>query len=80
MKSRESRHVSCLETVSRHGFSCLGLGSVSTLVCLVVAQVLNFHVSSCLMFHNCVLHVSLLDIASDYSALKHWHFLLKVGL
>jgi len=32
-----SRHVSRLETVLRHGFSCLGLGSVSTLVYLVLA-------------------------------------------
>ena len=50
-----SRHVSCLETVSRHGFSCLGPGSVSTLVCLV----LSIHVSSCLMSHDCVLTMSL---------------------
>ena len=32
-----STHVSCVETVSRHGFSCLCLDSVSTLVCLVLA-------------------------------------------
>jgi len=36
--------MSCLETVSRHGFSCLGLGSVSTLVYLDLA-VSSFHVS-----------------------------------
>jgi len=30
------RYVSCLETVSRHGFSCLGFGLVSTLVRLVL--------------------------------------------
>ena len=46
------RHVSCLQTVSRHGCSCLGLGSVSTLVCLVLVRVSSFHVSSCLMSHN----------------------------
>ena len=42
-----SRHVSRLETVSRHGFLCLGLGSVLTLICLVLSRVSSFHVSSC---------------------------------
>jgi len=42
MESRDT----CL--VSRHSFSYLGLGSVSTLVCLVLARVSSFHVS-CLM-------------------------------
>jgi len=32
-----SRHVSCFETISRHGFSRLSLGLDSTLVCLVLA-------------------------------------------
>ena len=49
-----SRHVSRLETVSRHGFSCLGLGSVSTLVLSCVGSVSGFHVSSCLTSHDCV--------------------------
>ena len=52
------RHVSCLETVSRHGLSCLSLGSVSTLVCLVLA-LSSFHISSCLMSHDNVLITSL---------------------
>jgi len=54
--------MSRLETVSRHGFSCLGLGSPSTLAsCL--GSVSSFHVSSCLMSHDCVLTVSLSGIA-----------------
>jgi len=48
---------------SQDMFSCLGLGSVSTLVCLVLARVLSFHVSSCLMSCDCVLSVSLSGIA-----------------
>ena len=59
-----SRHVSRLETVPRHGFSCLGLGSVSTLVCLVLARVSSIDVSSCLMSHDCVLTASLSGIAT----------------
>ena len=59
-----SRHVSRLETVSRHGFLCLGLGSVLTLICLVLARVSSFHVSSCLMSHDCVFIVSLSGIAT----------------
>ena len=61
-----SRHVSRLETVSKHGFSCLGLGCVSTLVCLVLARVWSFHVSSCLMSRDCVLIVSLSAIAKCF--------------
>jgi len=57
-----SRHVSHLETVSRHGFSCLGLGSVSTLSCL--GSVSSFRVLSCLMSHDCVLTVSLSVVAN----------------
>jgi len=38
---------------------CLGLGSVSTLVYLVLARVSSFHVSSCLVSYDCVLTVSL---------------------
>jgi len=49
--------------ISRHGFSCLAPGSVSTLVCLVLAHVSSFHVSSCLMFLDCILTISLSDIA-----------------
>jgi len=45
---------------SSRRFSCLGLGSFSTLASLVLARVSNFRVvSSCLMSHDCVLHVSL---------------------
>jgi len=63
---RVSRHVSRLETVSRHDYlSCLGLVSVSTLVCLVLARVSSFHVSSCLMSHDCVFTVSLSRIAES---------------
>jgi len=43
--------LNCLETVSIRGFTCLGLGSVSTLVCLVLALSrvsMSRHVS-CLM-------------------------------
>jgi len=58
-----SRHLSCLETISRHGFSCLGLGSAATLACFVSARVSSFHVSSCLVSHDCVLTVSLSGIA-----------------
>ena len=58
-----SRRVSRLETVSSHGFSYLELGSVSTLVCLVLARVSSFHVPSCLVSHDCVLTVSLSGIA-----------------
>jgi len=44
------RHVSCLKTVSRHGFSCLGLGSLSTLVRFLIGPVFSsFLVSPCLM-------------------------------
>jgi len=49
--------------VSRRGFSCFVLGSVSTLVCLVLAHVSSFHVSSCLISHDWVLTVSLSGIA-----------------
>ena len=49
--------------VSRHGFSCLGLGGlVSTLVCLVLAHVLSFCVSSCLILPDCILTMSLSGI------------------
>jgi len=40
-----SRCVSSLETVSRHGFSCLSLCSVSTRMSCIVS-VSSFHVSS----------------------------------
>jgi len=57
-----SRHVLCLKTVSktvsRHGFSRLGLGCVSTLVCLVLARVSSFHVLPCVTFRDCILTVS----------------------
>jgi len=56
---KESRDT-CL--VSRHGFSCLSLGSVSTHVCLLLARVSCFHVSSCLTTRDCVLTESLLGI------------------
>jgi len=69
-----SRQVSRLETVSRHGFSCLGLGSVSTLVLSRLGAVSSVHVSSCLMSHDCAFTVSV------HSVLKHWHFLLKAHL
>jgi len=49
--------------------------SVSTLVYLILARVSSFCVSSCLVSRECVLTVS----QSAYSALKHWHFLLKEG-
>ena len=58
-----SRHASRLETVSRHGFSYLELGLVSTLACLVLARVSSFHVPSCLVSHGCVLTLSLSGIA-----------------
>jgi len=74
-----SRHVSCFETVLRHCFSWISLGSVSTLVCLVLALSqlsMSRHVS-CLMTVSwlCLCQAQL----SAYSVLKHWHFLLKVG-
>jgi len=54
MESRDTclvlRHVSRLET----WFSCLGLGSVSTLVCLVLDRRSSFYISSCLMSRDCV--------------------------
>jgi len=43
--------------VSRHGFSCLSLGSVSEFILCGLGSVLSFHVSSCLMSHDCVLTV-----------------------
>jgi len=65
-----SRHVSCLETVWMHGFSCPGLCSVSILVCLVLAHVSSFHVSSCSTFHDCVLTVIWQAWQSIYSLLN----------
>ena len=60
MKSRDI-YASCLETLSlEREFSCAGLWSVST---LVIGSVSSFHVSSCLISHDCVLTVSLSGIA-----------------
>ena len=50
--NKVSRHVSRLETVARH--RCLGLGSVSTLIYLVLAYVSSIRVSSCLVSLDCV--------------------------
>jgi len=59
-----SRHVSCIATVSRHSFSRLGGDAVSTLVTMsCLGSVSSFHVSSCLMFHDCVLTVSLSGVS-----------------
>jgi len=74
-------HVFCPETVLRHGFSCLSLGSVSTLVRSCLGSVSSFHEWSCLMCHDCVLTVSLSGLGKFsfcVDNLKHCHFVLKV--
>ena len=58
-----SRHVSCIETVSRHG-SFMSRSSLSLYICMsCLVSVPSFHVSSCLVSHDCVLTVSLSGIA-----------------
>jgi len=49
-----SKHMICLETVSRRGFSCLGVGSVMS--CLDFVS--SFHVSSCVMTVSWLVSVS----------------------
>jgi len=66
-----------LESVSRRGFSCLGIWLSRVLYVLSWLCFEFPYVSSCLMSYDCVLTVSLSGIA--YPVLKHRHFLLKVG-
>jgi len=55
-----SRHVSCLESISRRSFSCLALKWLSFDTCMsCLGSVSSFHVSSGLTSHDCVLTVSL---------------------
>ena len=63
--------------LSRDSFSCLSLGSVSTLVCLVLALYRVFHVSSCLVSHDCVLTVSVSVIAKCLFCVDSLVFLVK---